>query len=82
MEHKPNFVITMQNGSRIAEVWATTYHDAMYVYSSMRFSSKVKRCTLHEIVRGNYCIRAAHENGNWQGTRRARQVEKDLALIS
>lgn len=63
---KPNYLVTMSNNKRSAEMWATAYHDALYFFNAVKYSSKVRRTTLHEIVRGSYCIRAAFENPNYQ----------------
>ena len=54
-----NFLITTENPSRFAEVWATTYHDAMYIFNALKYTSKVKRVTLHEVQSGRFCMRAA-----------------------
>jgi hypothetical protein len=63
---KPNYLVTMSNNKRSAEMWATAYHDALYFFNAVKYSSKVRRVTLHEIVRGSYCIRAAFDNPNYQ----------------
>lgn len=74
-----NFLITTENNMRNAEVWATTYHDAIYIFNALKYTSKVKRVTLHEVIHGRFCMRGAFTNPNFQGIKREAEREKELA---
>lgn len=73
------YLVTMTSRRNHHEVWADSWTDAYYVWTAMRYSSKVERCTLHEYEHGCFSIRRDSVNPNYYPVRYAR-AQKDVCV--